>query len=106
MPYTNNLRQASLKATTAQTAASLVAAASGEVIGIASIFVSCGSAMTVSIKTANTTVWEAYVAANSGFSMRAPFGEFLFESNSGVGLTVTTSAAGSVFVSVLYDVTV
>lgn len=106
MPYSKSLSDATLSVAAKTNLGSLVAAVSGEKIGVQSIFVSSDTALTVSFISDGTTLWKAYVAATSGFRASAPDGQFLLETAAGKSLQVSTSAAGNVFVHVLYDVTV
>ena len=52
----------------------------------------------------DTVVWRQYVAARGGMVHSAPQGEFLFTCTTGNEVTLVSTAAGNVWVSVLYEV--
>lgn len=103
--YGANLIQALHQASTAQTDTALVGAVSGRRIKVAYVFAMSDTAQTVTIESGTTTrKWELYPVIGGGAEASAPAGEFLFETAVGEALTYTSSAAGEVFVSILYTV--
>ena len=103
--YGANLVQALHQAATAQTDTGLVGAVTGKSIKVAHVFAMSDTAQVITIESGTTTMkWQLYPVIGGGVEACAPDGEFLFETVAGEALTYTSSAAGNVFVSVLYTV--
>jgi hypothetical protein len=91
---------------TAQTNTNLVAAVTDRSFVIRGLYISSDTAMTVSIENAATNatlLWRQYVAANGGVVIGGTPGFELARTISGEGIDYSTSAAGNVFVAIMYD---
>ena len=90
----------------AQTNTVLIAGQAGVKMRVFQIYISADTAMTVTLKQGTSTVkWRQYVAANGGAIVGAVSGGQhipILSLDIDTDLTITTSAAGNIFVSVGY----
>jgi len=97
------MQYASDQASTAQTDTSLVTArGAGFKVVVDTLFFSSAVANTVTVESATTRLWEAYVPANESIAIHVPDG--IFEGGANEALTYTTTGAGNTFISIRYKV--
>ena len=90
---------------TAQTDTSLIAApGAGWQTAVYGIYVSSDTALTVTFEEGATTLWRQYVAAYGGELVMMPSSKIpLFDVSANTAVTYTTSAAGNVYIHVIYE---
>ncbi len=99
------LTQVSGDYTSAQSDASLVAAATGAQIHVNSVYVMTDTAGTITFESDDSpddVRWRVFPGANGGLGLSAPEGEALFSTDAGEALIVTSNIASNHFVSILY----
>lgn len=99
------MKIATANPSTSQTNTSLVSAVSGRQLSVLGIYISSDTAMTVTLSSSSshTALLKQYVAANGGsVQIAAPYA--LARPEWGEGLDYSTSEAGNVWITVLYNV--